>query len=281
MYQIRSRQIARLEKRASTYIKQRVGIEEQWRNVRRGVVAHATVLAFLVRYGNLRMDEPLSYACQRVTESQAWKACRDKIPPFYKYVHHEKLFEPYSRSSVMVIGEPLRHVVISSFPGIDERAKLNAVFKSAPPWFIWFTFADYTAALLGLKIPDLSSVKQFARSRDAFDRWWGLPKNAFERDPWPQGEESDLARTDLSLLRPEPAHDELMSRRERKRVLATSTNWTDEWPAPYPLEFFQMDIRSVMAQSGVPGFAKDKRHLKFCGNDMSPAMRWRGSGGYR
>jgi hypothetical protein len=44
------------------------------------------------------------------------------------------------------MGSPLRHAVISSFPGADEKEKLDAVFASAPPWLIWFTFGDYTAA---------------------------------------------------------------------------------------------------------------------------------------
>ena len=52
MNQVRFRQIARLEKRALPYIKQREGIAQQLRNLHRGAVAHATVLALLVRYGN-------------------------------------------------------------------------------------------------------------------------------------------------------------------------------------------------------------------------------------
>jgi len=44
-----------------------------------------------------------------------------------------------------------------------EKEKLEQVFASAPPWLIWFTFADYTAELLGLSLPDLSSVAGDAR----------------------------------------------------------------------------------------------------------------------
>lgn len=277
MNQIRFRQIARLEELAQPYLKHRIGLEERWLKIRRGAVSHATVLAFLIRYGHPKLGEPLSIACQRVTESRVWRDCLDNIIPSpTRYVPSEQSFDPYNRTAVTVIGEPLRHAAISSFPGINEKAKLNAVFKSAPPWLIWFTFADYTAAVLGLKIPDLSKVAHFARSREAFDRWWGLPMGAFERSPWPKGPERELlARADLSLLRSEPAHDEPTTRRERKRARMNSINWTDEWPVPYSLEYLHMDIRSALAQAGAPGFVTDKRHPEFCG-EMSPQARWRG-----
>jgi hypothetical protein len=277
MYQIRSRQLARLEKLARPYLKHRIGIEERWLKIRRGAVSHATILAFLIRHGKPEEGEPLSNACQRVTESQAWKDCLDNIiPRRTRYVPFEQPFAPYDRATVLYLGEPLRHAVISSFPGSNEKAKLNAIFKSAPPWLIWFTFADYTAAVLDLELPSLSSVRGFARSREAFDRWWGLPDGTFECRPWPKDCESELARADLSLLRPEPLHDQSMTRRQRKRALAASVNWTDEWPVPYPLAFFHMDIRSVLAQAGAPGFVTDKRHPEFCG-EMSRQARWRGS----
>src|SRR5262249_33426583 len=140
MYQTRSRQIDRLAKQGSAYVAKTMAIEEKWQHVRRGAVLHATVLVFLIRYGNPKRGEPLSNACQRVSESKVWKAFRDKHfpsrPPPHRYarVRPGQPFDPYSRNSVVVIGEYLRHLVISSFPGADEKAKLNAVFKSAPPW---------------------------------------------------------------------------------------------------------------------------------------------------
>jgi hypothetical protein len=106
MNQIRARQIARLEKRALPHIKQREGIEQQWRQVRRGAVAHAAVLAFLVRHGNPQMDEPLSEACRRVAESEAWKACCEKFPEACRDYCDEYPFEPYGRDRVSVIGDP-------------------------------------------------------------------------------------------------------------------------------------------------------------------------------
>ena len=69
----------------------------------------------------------------------------------------------------LAYGMPLRHVIIANFPGVGEKDKLDAVFASAPPWLIWFTFADYTAKLLGLTLPNLSGVMGFARSKANFD----------------------------------------------------------------------------------------------------------------
>src|SRR6516164_7142800 len=187
MNQIRSRQIARLEKRAVPFIKQRESLAQQLRKLHRGAVAHAAVLAFVMRYGNPQIGEPLSEACQRVTESEVWKSCCEKFP-ICGYHRNENLFRPYSRDNVVfLIGDPLRHVLLPTLSGADEKDKLNRVFKSAPPWLLWFTFADYSAKLLDLKLPDLSTVTGFERSKDIFHRWWGLPESAFECRPWPDG----------------------------------------------------------------------------------------------
>ena len=267
MYRARSRQIARLEKLAVPYFAKKSAIERRWQDIRCGAVAHATVLAFLIRYGKPRFGEPLSVACQRVTESKAWKDFRDRFFPTPKPLHPNgrvrrgRSFEPYNRNTVLITGWPLRHLVISSFPGVNEKAKLNAVFKAAPPWLLWFTFADYTAAVLGLELPDLSRVTCFARSRDAFDNWWGLPRGSFERRPWPKSLIKDpLSGTDLSLLRPQAARQALTTRRERKRavVISPQASSQDEWPILIPLELLQGDWTSVP-------LIEQKKHPQFAG----------------
>jgi hypothetical protein len=273
MNQIRSRQIARLEKRALPHIKQREGIDQQWQHICHGAVAHATVLAFLIRYGNPQMDEPLSEACRRVAESEAWKACCEKFPEACRR-YDEYPFEPYNRDRVFLIGDPLRHVLMSSFPGADEKEKLNRVFKSAPPWLIWFTFADYTAKLLDLSLPDLSNVSGFERSKKIFHNWWGLPESAFECRPWPHGTDGEpLARTDLSLLRSETGQD--APNRERKRALANSAKSNlsrqIDWPHLSSAEWLQLDWetkRALLARSGHSAFTQDVRHPEFCGIDI-------------
>ena len=253
MYQVRAKQIARLEKRARPLLEQRLGSAERWEKVRRGALNHAVVLGFLLRYGEPQIGEPLEEACRRVTESDAWKEYQAIIPPVMAPICEDR-FAPYDRGSVVEIGEVLRHLFVSHLPGPTERDRLNAIFKSAPPWIIWLTFADYSAAVLDLELPDLSNVSSFARSRKGFDIWWGLPSWAFERHPWPKDRESGVAHTDLSLLRQEPGRDRLLTRRERKRRIAASVDWPDEWPSMYPLDWLRLtrtDFRSAMSQAGV------------------------------
>src|SRR6516165_6672671 len=106
MYQTRSRQIARLTKLGSTYVAKRTAVEEKWQDVRKGAVLHATVLAFLVRHGKPKIGEPLSDACQRLSESKVWKAFRDQFstlpPPTYRYARVGNLrpFITNSRGSI-------------------------------------------------------------------------------------------------------------------------------------------------------------------------------------
>jgi hypothetical protein len=232
MYQSRSRQLARLEKLARPYLQQRAGIAERWQEIRRGAVAHAAVLAFVMRYGNPQMGEPLSEACRRVAESEAWKACCERFREHCQNFRDRNFldqysFEPYNRDRVFLIGDPLRHVLISTLSGADEKDKLNRVFKSAPPWLVWFTFADYTAKVLGLNLPDLSTVTGYERSKNIFHRWWGLPESAFECRPWPDG-------TNREALGLGIRQDAPITNRERKRALSNSARSNPgrqiDWP---------------------------------------------------
>lgn len=284
MNQIRSRQIARLEQRALPYIKQREGIARQLRNLHRGAVAHAAALAFVMRYGNPQIGEPLSEACRRVAESEAWTACCEKFP-ICTYYLKDYSFKPYSRDNVSLVGDPLRHVLLSTLPGADEKDKLNRVFKSAPPWLIWFTFADYTAKLLDLNLPDLSTVTGFERSKDIFHGWWGLPESAFEYRPWPDGTDREpLARTDLSLLGLGTRQDAPITNRERKRALANSARSNPsqriDWPGLISEKWLQLDFKDgiSLSRKGGPFGGEETRHPEFCGID---ATRRRGtSDGY-
>ena len=152
--------------------------------------------------------------------------------------------------SVNIIGAALRHVIISTYSGADEKQKLEVALASAPPWLLWFTFADYTAKLLNLTIPDLSKVTGFMRSKANFDIWWGLPRGAFEQAPWPHGPEDEpLARTDLNFLRP-TIEDAIrqMTRRElmRKRVALQKSDRGERQKAWPPL--IPAGISQVVAQ---------------------------------
>jgi hypothetical protein len=247
MSQVRIRQVARLEKLAQPHIERSRQTKEQWQALRMQACAHAAIFAFLIRYGNPAIDEPLSCAWQRCSESSEWiESCR-RFPccrPICWSIDAKYPFEPDSPISATVIGGPLRHVIIAGFPGADEKDKLDLVFASAPPWLIWSTFADYTAELLGLTLPDLSSVRGFARSKASFDLWCGFPSGAFERRPWPHGPDNEpLARTDLKLLRPEIERaDKQMTPRERTRATymkSQTIKCADDWPELIPEEWFE------------------------------------------
>jgi hypothetical protein len=184
-----------------------------------------------------------------------WKEYGDKTPPGNRFAFITRGYRgsPYDRDGAMIRGTYLRHALIAHFSGTTERNKLQRVFASAPPWLMWFTFGDYTAKLLGLTLPDLSSVADFARSKADFDNWPGLPSDAFVPRPRPDGPENEpLARTDLNLLRhaaersPEP-----ITRREHRRALAIymksrSAESTEDWPYLIPIEIITMPFRKQL-----------------------------------
>jgi hypothetical protein len=253
MSQARFRQITRLQRLAQPYIKQRRQIEGEWQKVREGAAAHAAILAFLIRYGSPKIGEPLSNAWQRLRDSDAWKDCWDRFPVTLCDWDTQITVEPYSRGYVSLLGQFVRHAVISNFPGADEKQKLNAVFSSAPPWLIWFTFADYTAKLLKLKLPDLSDVRVFERSKENFDCWWGLPSGAFERRSWSYGPDAEpLSRTDLTLLGPPRSSGATyktsreIRRRRAAHMKSPPTNQKDDWPDLIAVEILQEARRGAL-----------------------------------
>jgi hypothetical protein len=285
MNQIRSRQIARLEKRALPYLRQKESIAQQLRNLRRGAVAHATLIALVVRYGNPRLGEPLSCAGARIAKTELWASFRQKFPPDRTiYPADFEYSFPNTRDQVTQIGDALRHIAIATFPGADEKEKLNCVLRSAPPWLLWFTFADYSAKLLGLRLPDLSTVRRFERSREIFHAWWGLPQSAYECRPWPDGTEREpLVRTDLSLLGLGTHQDAPITNRERKRALANSARSNPgqqiDWPGLISEKRLQLDFRtelSLLRKAGHFG-GEEERHPEFCGIDVT---RRRSPSGY-
>jgi hypothetical protein len=270
MSRTRFRQIARLEKLAQPYLRAGRKTEEEWQSTIRGAAANAAILAFLIRYGNPNIGEPLSCAWERFTNTQVWreycakwetmaleqigdqwKEYGDQTPPENRFAFISQTYRdtPYDRNGAWLSGQYLRHELIAGFSGATEKEKLERVFAAAPPWLIWFTFADYTAAVLGLSLPDLSSVAGFARSKADFDNWYGLPKGAFERRPWPDGPDNEpLARTDLDLLRPATQWPHsAMTRREQKRARATyikshPTKRVDNWPCLLAPEVLTMPV---------------------------------------
>ncbi len=257
MSQMRFRQVARLEELAQPYLKRKQQIEREWRHTVDGAADHAAILAFLVRYGDPQIDEPLSCAWERFTNTHVWKEYVDSWEAMERgHLNDESrssllsCFEfslPCGRDGALIIGSFVRHALIDHFAGPTEKEKLARIFATAPPWLIWFTFADFTAELLGLPLPDLSSVAGFARSRTDFDNWPGLPGGAFVPRRWPDGPDNEpLARTDLNLLRPSIERPiSPITHREYRRVRAShmkvrSAKSAEKWPELVSLEFLTM-----------------------------------------
>ena len=194
----RFRRFARLEKLAQPYLK---GNQELTRN---GVVlgreqCARSRLAFLIRYGNPSIEEPLECATQRCEESVAWKECCHEFNSHYiePMQWRSDIRFPAHDRDLCQVWDALRHFVISSFPGADEKQKLDQSLRRDLPG---------CSGSLSLTIPQRCWVSCFPILRKClssreqnknFDSWWGLPRDAFERQPWPYGMENQpLARAD-------------------------------------------------------------------------------------
>jgi hypothetical protein len=191
-------------------------------------LAHAVNLSVLIVYGDPKIDEPLSSAWQRCGNNPA------NPDGLLTLARH-----PFDKAAAMT-AVVLRELVIPSLPGVDEKGKLDAVFASAPPWLIWFTFGDFTADTLGLRLPDLSSMTRFARPQAIFDRWPALPRGTFKRRPWPDGSDTEpITPEDRERFRKAVGlPNDQMSARERMRALTSCANTPRvkrkiKWP-PHP-----------------------------------------------
>jgi hypothetical protein len=169
MSQARRRQIARLEKLAGPMIERVRQAEDAVKaRIRDSAISHAIGLGALILYGNPKEDEPLSDSWQRCIERfpalQPWKASKSCMSG-----------EGYAREVAKIVGDKVK----AELPGATNKEKFPNLFSSAPPWLIWFTFADLTGAILNLPLPDLSSVANFRRS-NVFKMWPALPDGKFE-----------------------------------------------------------------------------------------------------
>ena len=201
-----------MEKLILPYLKRQ---QEQHSKMTEGMRREAFVklanLALLILHGDPKIDEPLSAAWQRCRRSAAWRACLERHPDFGEYGRDDDA-SPFITFSAMHIAEYFRKYFLPDLPGGDEKAKLDAIFVRAPPWLLWFTYGDLYARVLGIKIPDLSSVNCFMRGDSL---WSKLPQGPFECRPFPDG------AYDKFTTRRESVEDRTadMTPRERKRML--------------------------------------------------------------
>ena len=174
--------------------------------------SHAIGLGALILYGNPKEDEPLS---------EAWQRCMERFPDQKLALERNKglltdgNYIPYVAK---IVGEK----VMAELPGSTEKEKFQNLISSAPPWLMWFTFADFSAASLDLTLPDVSSVEHFERSKSVFEKWPDLPDGKFEFRI--RSDDSDLkgfSARDLGFLK--DMHEvpvKKMTRLDRKRYLS-------------------------------------------------------------
>ena len=213
MSQARPRRLARLEKLAEPTIERVRRADEAFKaRTRDDATSHAIGLGALILYGNPKEDEPLS---------EAWQRCMERFPNQQLALERNKglltdgNYIPYVAK---IVGEK----VTAELPGSTEKEKFQNLFSTAPPWLMWFTFADFSAAFLDLTLPDVSSVEHFERSKSVFEKWPDLPDGKFEFRI--RSDDSDLkgfSARDLGFLK--DMHEvpvKKMTRLDRKRYLS-------------------------------------------------------------
>jgi len=246
MTQARFRQIARLEKLATPYInRRREGETHILEVMREEAFRYVANLSLLILYGNPKTDEPLLNAWDRVRKSAAWQECRNNHPNFAEYGREDqgdfgdgecekhlgghygtKYFDklsgmyiatPFDNLGAMYIAKYFRAYFVPVLPGADETEKLNAIFGKAPLWLLWFTHGDVCGTILGLKLPDFTSIHRFARME--FKSFGGLPGGPFDWHPLPHGETDKFYASKKHKDVSNVGDIAAMTPRQRKRAL--------------------------------------------------------------
>jgi hypothetical protein len=162
-------------------------------------------------YGNPKEDEPLS---------DAWERCVERFPALQPCKADKRWMsaEGYARKVAEIVAEK----VMAELPGTTKKEKFQNLLSSAPPWLIWFTFADLTGAIFNLTLPDLSSVTKFRRSKSVFEKWPALPDGKFEfRIRSGDFDLKGFSVRDLFFLKDmHQVPEEKMTRLDRKRYLS-------------------------------------------------------------
>ena len=161
-------------------------------------------------------DEDQELFCEYEHEDQ--EDFPDRIYRGKKYFDKssgEYIATPFDRLGAMYIANYFHKYFLPDLPGADETEKLNQILETAAPWLLWFTFGDFYGRLLGLTVPDVSSMSKFSRGELPFD--W-LPTGPFECDPVPPGTKDKFYKP--ADERPEViVLPDNLTRRERERAM--------------------------------------------------------------
>jgi hypothetical protein len=214
----RFRQTARLERLAEAYLRPKEEAASQFEEfVRNYAFKHSANLSALILYGDPKIDEPLSFAWRRCLESAEWQKRREKYGGWDEYGADRG--DPFESFSATQIAKYFRKYFLPDLAGRDETEKFSLIFKKAPPWLLWFTYGDVNARILGIKLPDLSTVNRFIRDPRNFinDK---LPPGPFECRLRAHGSEDQLAIDikDWMNKKKQKTEENDVTSRERKRI---------------------------------------------------------------
>jgi len=208
----RFRQMARLEARIASLL-ERYGqsVARVDESVDRSIYAASHIkicnLAFITLYGEPKIDEPLLAAWERCCQSDV---VREKNGRFED--------TPFTLIGAVDVADFFLGFVLYHLPGDNPLDQLDRIFAKAPPWLCWFTHADFDARILGVTLPDLSSVSRFQRGRATLYR---LPLGPFECHRLPDGVDEPLMVED----EPTVAALEGVPLDRRQRILEPSAGW--------------------------------------------------------
>ena len=146
-----------------------------------------------------------------------WQKRREKYGGWDEY-GHDTCGDPFVDFAATRIAKYFRKYFLSDLPGDDDLERFSLIFKKAPPWLLWFTYADVDARILGINLPDLSAVKRFIRDTNNFGNCH-LPPGPFEYRLRADGVEDQIAIWTQKVIK-KKLKDETngVTPRERKRI---------------------------------------------------------------
>jgi hypothetical protein len=189
----RRRQMARLEKLAAPRIEQiRVAKAQLEQKVATGIyndaLMHAANLSLIILFGDPQIDQPLS---------NAWERCCSSASPLLLNNTKNDLKDrgpPFDQDKAHYSADYFRALVMPQLAGATEQEKFAPIFRDAPLWLLWFTWADITMEALEIPPSDRAAVCRFRRSPDDFQRWPLLPSGKFENIQMSDADIAELAR---------------------------------------------------------------------------------------
>lgn len=172
------RTVSRLEYKSKFYVRtlerERASKERTAREYGKLIIMNVAVLLL---YGRPQRCESLSAAWERCKASAGWQAYVRK----YRSPDGNHDFNASPFCDPHQIAQFFEQQILPDLPGRTQKEKLDAVFSEAPPWLLWFTYADVFAQIFDITMPDVSSMDTVPRKPYAIIM--GLPPGPFESRP--------------------------------------------------------------------------------------------------